>query len=78
MLIEYANQPSIPSSILKTALRTARKLLKNESFKQSLLRSHFDLAKQLKALYACKLEAYDPEQEEIILLLIQKIVIAAT
>ena len=51
-LMEYTSLSTSPS-ILKAALRTARKLLDNDSFKSGLLRRNFEVGKHLKALYAC-------------------------
>lgn len=72
--MEYASLPTSPS-ILKAALRTARKLLENDSFKSGLLLRNFEVGKHLKALYASKID-HDHDQEEVILLLIQKIVVS--
>lgn len=74
-LMEYLVKP-VPPNIVKAALRTSHKLLENDAFRDGLKANNFDAARHLKTMYACKLDSHDQEQEEVILLLIQKNVIA--
>ena len=65
----------LPSSILKGTLRTITKLFQYDSIVFALHRAAFKAGKFLKTLCACVYEPDDPQEEEVILLTIQKIVI---
>lgn len=74
LLQETLSRADLPSSILKGALRTITKLFQYDSLVYSLHKAGFKAGKFLQILFECQMESHDPQEEEIILLTVQKIV----
>jgi len=75
-LIEVLRKdPVLPSNIVKAALRTMSKLLDHKHVSSELLKHKFEVSALLRALYECQLDSHDQDQEEVILMTIQRVVI---
>ena len=74
LLQETLSRDDLPQSILKGALRTINKLFQYDSLVYSLHKAGFKAGKFLLTLFECQIESIDPQEEEVILLTVQKIV----